>query len=244
VKVYENIIIGNFLYALGVSIGKATAGITQFSSINLLQQTPDDPLLGDLLVEYPGVVKLIEFKNKKSKKAKEKDRIRHLKIALNNDREMLEISSAVHWYIETDPLEKICVNRIVPYLNAFESPGSHTLESFLQNVTEEVANHGQKHSKEIIKAYLQIVAGCQGTQDRNGGANEEIETSSGGLLLCVSKTGLAFVQYTNPLQLQLHQSEFIKYLSQEMVSIMRPDIDKVKNKKLSKSLDHDGGHFL
>lgn len=243
-KVYENIIIGNFLYALGVSIGKATSNVTQFSSINLLQQTPDDPLLGDLLVEYPGVVKLIEFKNKKCKKSKEKDRIRQLKIALNNDREMLEISNAVHWYIETDPLEKICFNRIVPYLNAFENQGSHTLESFLQFVTEEVVNHGGKDSKERIKAYLQIVAGCQGTQDRNGGDSGEIETSSGGLLLCANKTGLAFIQYTNPLQLQLNQSEFIKCLSQDMESIMRPDIEKVKSKKLSQNLDHDRGLSL
>lgn len=209
-----------------------------------MQQTPDDPLLGDLLVEYPGVVKLIEFKNKKSKKTKEKDRIQQLKIALNDDREMLEISNAVHWYIETDPLENICFNRIVPYLNAFESPGTHTLESFLQLVTEEVVNHEQKDRKKSIKAYLDIVAGCQGTRDSNGGDGGGIETSSGGLLLCVSKTGLAFVQYTNPLQLQLHQSEFIKCLSQDMESIMRPDIEKVKSKKLSQNLDHDRGLSL
>jgi hypothetical protein len=244
VKVYENIIIGNFLYALGISIGKATAARTQFSSINLLQQTPADPLLGDLLMEYPGVVKLIEFKNKKSSKAKEKDRIRQLKIALTGNRELTEISCAVHWYIETDPLKEICFNRIVPYLNAFDTPGTHTIESFIDVVTEEVVSPNGEFSKESIQGYLQVVAGCQGTQDRNRSNNGEIEMSSGGLLLCVSKTGLAFVQYTNPLQLQLHQSEFIKSLSQEMGSIMRSGIDNQKNKNLTRSLDYDRGYSL
>lgn len=238
-KVYENIVIGNFLYALGISIGKATTDVTQFSSINLLQQTPDDPLLGDLLFEYPGVVRLIEFKNRKSRKTKERDRIKQIKIALGDNRGMLEISNAVHWYIETDPFEKVCFNRIVPFLSAFEGPGFHTIESFIRLVTDEVKNHNQDVSRDSIKAYLQIVAGCQGTQDEGGG---DIGTSSGGLLLCVNKTGFTFIQYTDTLQLQLQHKEFIKSLDQEMVSVMVPDVEKVKTKTLSRG--HDQGLSL
>lgn len=62
-KLYENVVIGNFLYGLGFSIGMSTIGNNQLSIINLLQQTPADKELGDMLLEFPGVVRLIEFKN-------------------------------------------------------------------------------------------------------------------------------------------------------------------------------------
>lgn len=63
-KLYENIVIGNFLYGLGYSVGTKKGGNEVFSVVNLLQQTPADKELGDVLLEFPGVVKLIEFKNK------------------------------------------------------------------------------------------------------------------------------------------------------------------------------------
>jgi len=244
VKIYENIIIGNFLYALGVSIGKATANTRHFSVINLMQQTPDDKLLGDLLVEFPGVVKLIEFKNRKSSKKKEKDKIRQLKIALNNNIEMLKISNSVHWYIETDPLEKVCFNKIVPYINACESTASnYTLESFIHGVTEEVTSHNELHGREKIKTYLQVVAGCQGTTDRSSGSGD-IGTSSGGLLLCIDNAELTFVQYTDTLQLQLQHKEFVKLLANELTSIMRPEIDKNKDRRMTLDLKNEEGLSL
>ena len=40
-KLYENVIIGNFLYTLGLNIG-INKELPKYSSINLLQQTPAD----------------------------------------------------------------------------------------------------------------------------------------------------------------------------------------------------------
>ena len=71
-KLYENVIIGNFLYGLGldigIKIGLDNGTETLPSIINLLQQTPADKELGDMLLEFPGVVRVLEFKNAKNPK--------------------------------------------------------------------------------------------------------------------------------------------------------------------------------
>lgn len=62
-KLYENITIGNFLFSLGYSIrDKQGPGDAAAGSINLLHQTPADQLLGDVLVNFSGVVRLCELK--------------------------------------------------------------------------------------------------------------------------------------------------------------------------------------
>lgn len=70
-KLYENIVIGNFLYGLGFAVRARahSTGLVVPSVVNLLQQTPADKELADVLLEFPGVVRLIEFKqlNKKSR---------------------------------------------------------------------------------------------------------------------------------------------------------------------------------
>ena len=94
-KLYENVIIGNFLYTLGLNIG-INKELPKYSSINLLQQTPADKALGDVLLEFPGVVRLIEFKNKKSDKEKEKTRLKLLEMALSGEDKMIDISRLPH----------------------------------------------------------------------------------------------------------------------------------------------------
>lgn len=241
-KIYENLVIGNFLYALGISIGKATAEKTQFSVINLLQQTPDDKLLGDLLIEYPGVVKLIEFKNKKSNLKKEKDRIDQLTISLDNNQEMHTTSKKVHWYIETSPFEEKCFNRIVPYLDAFKPALSTlTIESFIKHITQEVVDQIATNENKSVKNYLQIVAACQGTHKRRDEGSGDMSTGSGGLILCVHANGLAFVQYTNILQLQLQHKQFVRGLQNNYNSIMAPEMGEKQELQKSKTLTRDIG---
>ena len=57
---YENIIIGNFLYSLGLAIGRSPRPVE--ACINLTQQTPLDQVLGDVMLQFPGAWRLIEFK--------------------------------------------------------------------------------------------------------------------------------------------------------------------------------------
>ena len=63
IEIYENIFIGNFIYILGVQIGMALSHdkIPLPACVNLLQQTPADKYLGDMLASFPGVSFLIEF---------------------------------------------------------------------------------------------------------------------------------------------------------------------------------------
>ncbi len=53
VKLYENVVIGNFLYGLGVSVGAQLRGHVLPASVNLLQQTPEDKALADVLLSFP-----------------------------------------------------------------------------------------------------------------------------------------------------------------------------------------------
>ena len=48
---YENVIIGNFIYGLGLVMGKNPRQID--SCVNLLQQTPLDKVLGDVMLQFP-----------------------------------------------------------------------------------------------------------------------------------------------------------------------------------------------
>ena len=114
---YENVIIGNFLYGLGldigISLGLNNEDVDLPSIVNLLQQTPADKELGDMLLEFPGVVKVLEFKNAKNPSKKEKRRVEKLEKALKDNERMKYVSREIHWYIETEPFNKICANKII-----------------------------------------------------------------------------------------------------------------------------------
>ncbi|WP_340613910.1 hypothetical protein [Xenorhabdus thailandensis] len=112
-KLYENVVIGNFLYSLGYSLGMSQSEKNQLSVINLLQQTPADKELGDMLLEFPSVVRLIEFKNSASSLEKEKKRCEQLTVAIGEHEILKKISREVHWYVETKPFEEICLNNIL-----------------------------------------------------------------------------------------------------------------------------------
>ncbi|CAM2157911.1 hypothetical protein PT2222_470001 [Paraburkholderia tropica] len=55
---YENIVIGNFLYSFGLTVGQLSGEAVRPMCVNLLQQTPLDRPLGDLMFENAGVVRL------------------------------------------------------------------------------------------------------------------------------------------------------------------------------------------
>ena len=222
-KIYENVIIGNFLYALGLNIGLHQNSTNKLSAINLLQQTPADKSLGDVLLEYPGVVRLIEFKNKKSDKKKEKVRLKELSYALSGDNHMQNISKEIHWYIETDPLDKICINRIVPYLDAFNMDvyGIDTLETYIDNMVNEIMLPSNNIEPSDLKAYLKIVSLCQGSGS----------IGTGGLLINITSSGVRYVQYTKLSHLLLQHKDFIKEVEKDYNSIMQHEQQEPKKER-------------
>ena len=217
---YENVIIGNFLYGLGLDIG-ITLGLNNEdvslpSIVNLLQQTPVDKELGDMLLEFPGIVRVLEFKNAKNPSNKEKKRVEKLERALKNNERMQYVSRQIHWYIETEPFEEICVNKIVPYLDAYNGTmGMETLESFIKSISIEVNNPISQITHEEQKQYLSLISTCQGS-----GA-----VGTGGLIVSVSKDGINYVEFSQIEQLQLQHNEFKKKMQQKCESIMQSEYE-------------------
>lgn len=224
-KLYENVIIGNFLYTLGLNIG-INKELPKYSSINLLQQTPADKALGDVLLEFPGVVRLIEFKNKKSDKEKEKTRLKLLEIALSGEDKMIDISRQIHWYIETEPSKDSCFNRIVPYLDAFNNEvyGEDTIEPYIEKIVQEINKPLDNSKQQDVKNYLKLIQMTQGSSS----------TGTGGLIINITEKGIRYVQITDLLDLRLNLKEFINKAELELESIM-----KLEQKKELKRTSQD-----
>lgn len=207
-KLYENVVIGNFLYGLGFSIRSHLKSQTFPSIISLLQQTPADKVLGDLLIEFPGVVRVIEFKQRSNTSNKERLRLGQLKAALGDDPGMQQVSREIHWFIETDPAEKTFVSRIVPYLDAYpKDKQQHDFASFINTVARDAVEAKSVSSLDDQRRYLQLIAICQG-----GG-----EVSSGGLVVAISPEGnLQYVELTSMMELRLQHKEFVAKISARM----------------------------
>lgn len=60
VEPHENVLIGNFLYMLGLMIGARSGSHIPPGCVNLLQQTPNDKLIGDILAEFDGAVAALQ----------------------------------------------------------------------------------------------------------------------------------------------------------------------------------------
>jgi len=222
-KLYENVVIGNFLYTLGYSVGIKTKGREILSVVSLLQQTPDDQRLADTLLEFEGVVRLIEFKNKASSLKKEKSKNKRLQTILNKQKNFIPISREIHWYAETNPYEEKCINKIVPYLDAFENVDSiHTLESMVDEISDEVMIGEPKIPYSLSKQYLKLISCNQG----NGSAG------TGGLLVLLNKNKIRYLQYTDIFDLRLTAKQYVAKIKAQERSIM--ELELVKEIQLEK----------
>jgi hypothetical protein len=126
-KLYENVVIGGYLFDLGVRMAKLRPDLP-LVSVNLLQQTPSDRLLGDVLFANAAVFRLIEFKRAGELTRKERKKLAILqKGVINNNLEMdlTDLSREVHWYIEIDEprvLGEPVISRACPYLDFDKDP--------------------------------------------------------------------------------------------------------------------------
>jgi len=177
---YENIIIGNFLYGLGLAIGKRPKEVE--GCVNLLQQTPLDKALGDVMLQFPGAWRLIEFKRVGANLTKEKVKLHTYRGATRRDQDLRRASLRTHWFVETgqhliDELGNSEFRMMVrPYLE-LEEHGGITLEAFAEQVVDD-ARHGTVRQKEL-DLYLRLI--------RLFGCLDGYETS--GLLVGVSSAG-------------------------------------------------------
>src|SRR5215472_14645009 len=102
--IYENIVIGNFLFGLGAAMGwRHRNQPAPPTSVSLLQQTPLDERLGDVLVENARLIRLIEFKRTTNRRALKKETEKRDRLAKALESGNLQpISRRLHWFVGSD----------------------------------------------------------------------------------------------------------------------------------------------
>lgn len=96
--VYENVFIGNFIFELGIKLGKESLkdNKTVKGGMNLFQQTPMDKICGDCIGNLNGKFFMLEFKREENKSDKEKKKVDKLK---RKEEEIKLISRNCHFYM-------------------------------------------------------------------------------------------------------------------------------------------------
>lgn len=180
-KLYENVVIGNFLYGLGFAVGNRVEGDVFPSIVNLLQQTPDDQALGDLLFEAPGMLWIFEFKLRENEdgQAKEEKRHEELMRILDAVHELIPVSREVHWYIQTDVTKDYTnaakenfVSAIVPYIDAFpmvDLKYDKDFSAFINAIAQAAVTGKSSASEAEMKRYLALLATLHTDGVRSGG---------------------------------------------------------------------------
>jgi hypothetical protein len=209
--IYENIVIGNFLYCLGMAIGKLGDKALPPLAVNLLQQTPLDRSVGDVLLRGANVLRVLEFKRKKSDHYKEYAKLEHLSRALSveNNRDLIPLSRQVHWFLESEGADGQFDLKIVPYLD-FRRPECVSIDftAFVNGIVAGMRTHN--YLAHQFQRYLNTLAASQGAND----------SSSGGLVVTVDETGIVryiVVEDLRELALTLTQLHSL-YLQREKVN--------------------------
>jgi len=207
VKLYENVVIGNFLCGLGVSVGNRLKSGYLPGAVSLLQQTPEDKALGDLLLAFPGTLRLIEFEAKGNRSKKELSKYKKLSIVLEGKQQEQEISRKVHWYVETAPSFLNGVETFFSlYIDAFtgkpHSKQPFVLESFIESIADDaIATKNQLRNQEE-KDYLKLVRWCQGVGKTGVGAL---------IVIVVAEGGMNFVALDDLMELNMSYSRWMDY---------------------------------
>ncbi len=185
---YENIIIGNFLYGLGMLMGREPNAVD--GCINLTQQTKLDGVLGDVMLQFSSVWRLIEFKRHGAAMKKENAKVEIFRGALSDTPALEDVSRRVHWYVESDLRGKpdaregtMWHSAARPYLDLRQRGAGITMAQFAQKTVREACD-GVPISVEDLELYMALIKafGCL------DGAN------TSGLLVGISSAGgLAYV---------------------------------------------------
>ena len=187
---YENVVIGNFLYSLGLIVGQLTGGEVRPMCVNLLQQSPMDRPLGDVLIENAGVTRLIEFKREQNDSVKEETKRLMLERALGGNVRLQSVSREIHWYVETSEKVESLVSRVVPYLDFSDSrAAATTLEQFTDwSGRAAVMRTIDDQTHVAYKHYLELLAYSHGG----------LQGASGGLVVTYNKDiGIRYILLTD-----------------------------------------------
>lgn len=174
---YENVYLGNFIFALGYYAANSENGLSD-KSVQLVQQTPDEQKLNDLFLAWEGKNYIFEFKRNRLKIKEELKKVpkKRLNEALNdeNNRFFTSISSKSHFLGFGLPEGM----GFIPYMDIHKEIEKYsTLNQFCRDLVKGADNLGMSHDE--LVDYLDFIARV--TKSKKGGC--------GGFVLNVSKNG-------------------------------------------------------
>jgi hypothetical protein len=181
----ENIVIGNFLYGLGLSMGQRAGANAPVGCVNLLQQTPLDRSLGDVFIRFTGAVRLFEFKRSTASKLKELRKLTVLQAAIRNRPDLRALSRQIHWYVETKKDHPDFSISARPYLDMVDRKMPVLdLAGTIRDVVDQALAAQPEDNARLVDEYLKAVALFAG--ERTG-------SSSGVLVAMDGKGGIQWV---------------------------------------------------
>ena len=178
----ENITIGNFLYALGLGVGVRKGLDAPTAAVNLLQQTSYDRVLGDVMLMFPGVTRLFEFKRRSNKdRRKELRKLRLLRVALKDMTTMMAVSRQTHLFVETTPDDDEYAFSVRPYLDLEDTTiGATRFDDFVNALVDEATAEVLPDANRLANVYIRDVMSTWGAN---------IDHSSTGVLVSVGSGG-------------------------------------------------------
>lgn len=229
---YENILIGNFLYGLGLAMGAGGSEQRIPACISLLQQTPLDPLLGDALIEFPGTVRLFEFKRHGVEPVMEFEKADFLRVALEDEPALFELSKRIHWFVQGGDMPDLDeqVMHVYPYLDLAtgKAGGKMSLGRMVEALVQEVLQgQAEPVAPALLSSYLAFVA-----KFHTGAA------TGGGLLVHIDQTGrLRYAPLNDIRELALQQSRYIekhRQLAPSLEAGLAPGRERDRSRGLSR----------
>lgn len=164
---YENVYLGNFIFALGFQAAKTRKGLND-KVVQLVQQTPDEGLLNDLFIKWSGKSYILEFKRSKEKIKKELDKTtkNNINIQLNdkNNEWALNLANKSHFlgFGDSDNLHFIDYSSIHK-----EIEKTTPLDKFCSSILDKEGNLGLNH--EELVGYLDFIKEASGSSSEGCG---------------------------------------------------------------------------
>jgi hypothetical protein len=191
-NLYENIVIGNFLFNLGVRMAKLRPHLPPVS-VNLLQQTPLDKSLADVLLANAGLCRLIEFKRKGKLTTKETMKLTALRDGLRTAPGYETHSRQIHWFVQIDEpkmLGELLVTKACPYLDFSDDPEFIDINAFAQSIAQEACLETPDDELRSLRArHIRWVAKTFTNIERTAKEAEEEKASTGTLAIAVDENG-------------------------------------------------------
>lgn len=216
--IYENLVIGNFLFALGLKMGARRGDyIVPDLAVSLLQQTPLDIVLGDVKLAGPRAIALLEFKRAADRRSKEREKLDQIEALLERPKfqELRVTSRQIHFYVETKDILNESFSRVIPYLDFVTDDQGSSLEHLIDDLAFRARSAPMLPETDIkaCQRYLKLVCICQGHRSYH---------ASPGLLVGVDGGGrIAFAPVDDIRDLQ---TTFAAIRSQEIIVAAREQL--------------------